>query len=255
MTAHAEFAYAQARLQARHGLLPQATVWQALEASRTAGHYLALARSGPMAEWIEGLDDASDTHRIERHLRARWRRHVDAVARWLPQRWQPAVRWFGTLSDLALIDALQRGGHASNWLHLDEHLATFQLPDPATRAQALRASGLAVFAAPDKRGLEGDVVARWLDQWTRLLPPDADAPALLRQPAELLLPRMLDAGAARAANAESTRRALVRLFRRHAASAVAALAHLALVALDVERLRGGLAMRILFEVRPEPEGS
>ena len=40
----AEFAYAQARLQARHGRGPDGAAWQLLEASHTAAHYLAQAR-------------------------------------------------------------------------------------------------------------------------------------------------------------------------------------------------------------------
>ncbi len=56
-TAMAEraFAYVQARVQARHASLPGVAVWQALEASHTPGHYLALVRAGPLARWADGL--------------------------------------------------------------------------------------------------------------------------------------------------------------------------------------------------------
>jgi len=101
MTLHPEFAYAQARLQARHGRRPGPPAWQALEASRTAAHGLAVAKAGPLARWTDALDDAGDAHRIEGHLRAAWRRYVDEVAHWLPVRWQASVRWFGGLSELA----------------------------------------------------------------------------------------------------------------------------------------------------------
>ncbi len=258
MTVHPEFAYVQARLQARHGGLPEPLAWQVLEASRTASHYLALARSGPMATWVEGLEDASDAHRIERHLRSRWRHYVDELSSWLPPRWQPAARWFGMLSDLALIDALQRGTHTARWLQRDEPLVAYAQPAPELTGRAVRAAGLAALAgsrSPDARGRDGNIATRWLDEWTRLLPADVADPALLLRPAELLLPRLLGADNARAAANESTRHALLQLFRRHAASAVAALAHLALVALDVERLRGGLVVRALFEVRPEPQAA
>ena len=48
---HSTFAtaFAQARLQARHGAMPDERAWHALEASRTAAHYLALARGGTFA--------------------------------------------------------------------------------------------------------------------------------------------------------------------------------------------------------------
>src|SRR5690606_18475176 len=89
----AEFAYAQARLQARHARSPDGAAWQLLEASHTAAHYLAQARSGPLAWWVEGLDDARDAHRIEHHAQARWQLLVNEVAGWLPRRWQPATQW------------------------------------------------------------------------------------------------------------------------------------------------------------------
>lgn len=250
MTTRPEFAFVQARLQARHGGLPEPLAWQVLEASRTATHYLALARSGPMAAWVDGLDDASDAHRVERHLRSRWRHYVEEVARWLPPRWQPAVRWFGRLSDLALVDALARGTHASYWLQRDESLMAFAQPASELTGQTLPAAGAAAAAR-----YGGDMTARWLDEWQRLLPDGVTDAALLRRPAEQLLPRLLGAGHARAAADESTRRSLLQLFRRHPASVVAALAHLALVALVVERLRGGLVARALFEVGPMPQAA
>lgn len=258
MTTRPEFTYVQARLQARHGGLPEPLAWQVLEASRTASHYLALARSGPMATWVDGLEDASDAHRVERHLRSRWQQYVDAVASWLPPRWQPAVRWFGRLSDLALVDAMQRGTHASRWLQRDESLLAFAQPAPELAGQAARAAGaaaLAGFALADKPDRDSDMAARWLDEWQRLLPDGVADAAWLRRPAELLLPRLLGAGHARAAADESIRRSLLQLFRRHPASVVAALAHLALVALDVERLRGGLVARALFEAGPTPQAA
>lgn len=201
-----EFAYVQARLQARHSRSPTAAAWQALEASRTAGHYLATARSGPLAAWVEGLDESGGAHRIERHLRSRWLRHVDEVARWLPARWRAATRWFGTLTALPLRDDAQPGSRAAS---------------------------------------------RWLEQWRGMLPGDAGDRALLLRPAELLLPRLAGSAAGRRAIAEAERRDLTRLFRRHAASAIAVFAYLALVALDVERLRGGLVVRALFEPAAE----
>ncbi|MDP3083273.1 MAG: hypothetical protein Q8N44_06230 [Rubrivivax sp.] len=214
----ADFAYAQARLQARHGRLPPTPLWQALEASRTAAHYLALASSGPLAPWVEGLADAAahDVHGIEHHLRQRWRAYVDEVARWLPARWQPATRLFGDLVELPLKATPQPGGSA---------------PVPP------------------------DAAARWLDGWQRLLPPAAGDAALLRRPAELLLPRLRGASSGRAAQSEPAQHALLRLFRRHGLSALAVFAHLALVALMVERLRGGWVVRVLLEPRPEPQPS
>jgi hypothetical protein len=222
--ARTDFAYAQARLQARHGALPDSAFWQVLEASRGAAHFLALARTGALVRWTEGLDDRCDAHAIERQLRLHWRRHVEEVARWLPPRWQAATQWFGVLGELALVDA-----------------------DPARRAQALPMLGLAPFVALGASRRASDTAALWRDEWQRRLPPDHGDLRLLHRPAELLLPRLRAADGARGTDASAAVQATLRLlFRRHAASAVAVFAHLGLVALDVERLRGGLVVRCLF---------
>ena len=202
----AEFAYAQARLQARHGRGPDGAAWQLLEASHTAAHYLAQARPGPLAWWVEGLDEARDAHRVERHLQARWLRFVSEVAGWLPPRWRPATQRFGTLADLSLGDAARRGQPAAT---------------------------------------------EWLQGWRASLPRAAGDPALLQRPAELLLPRLAQPGRQRRSTVAAERRELLALFRRHAGSAVAVFAYLAMVALDVERLRGGLVVRVLFEPAPD----
>jgi hypothetical protein len=200
-----DFAYAQSRLQARYGRLPDEATWRALEASRTAEHYLSLARAGALAAWTEGLPDAGDAPRVEQHLLTRWQGHVDEVARWLPARWRPAAQAFARLPEVALPNAEAP-------------------PDP-------------------------DAAARWLATWEAALPADgagtAEADAC-RRPAELLLPRLQGAESGRPARAEPVRQALMRLFRRRAATAAAVFAYLALAALDVERLRGGLVARSLF---------
>ena len=59
------FAYVQARVQARHGGRPGPDAWQALEASHTPGHYLAVARAGALARWVDGLAETADLHRTE----------------------------------------------------------------------------------------------------------------------------------------------------------------------------------------------
>jgi hypothetical protein len=200
MTAPGDLAYALARLQARFGARPDETDWRALEASHTAAQFLQLTRAGTLARWTEGLPDAADTARTERHLHTRWQRHVSEVAAWLPPRWRPSTLAFGRLPALPL-----------------------------------RADDAAA------------CLAAWRADWARALPPEAAARRPWRRPAELLLPRLAAADGARGVAAETQQQALVRLFRRHAGTALMVFAYLALVALDLERLRGGLVRRALFE--------
>ena len=255
MMSRTEFAYAQVRIQARHGQLPDALRWRQLEASRTAGQLVAQWRAGPWADWVDALDELGDVHHIERQLRSRWRAYVDEVAGWLPSRWQGAIHWFGTLVELPLIDAVQRDAHAERWLRRDPRLAAFSEQAPAARQQSLRAAGLLALERQGERdgaSEQGDGLSDWLDEWTRRLPPDASDPALLRRPAELLWPGLSERGSLRGLGVESVWHSLLRLFRRHATGAVAVFAHLALVWLMAERLRGGLVVRALFETRPAP---
>jgi len=249
VTSRADFAYVQARVQARHGRLADAPLWRALQASRSAAHYLARLRASVLADWVDALADTRDPHRIERQLRERWRGRVDEVARWQPARWRAATRWFATLGDLAPIDAMLQGSPVPRWAHDDSRLAAFAQPDPGSRADALGAAGLAPFAgaAAGGEGARRDAASIWLAEWARLVPAGEADPALLRRPAELLLPRLRGAGGgARALPAEATRHALRGLFRRHATTPVAVFAHLGLVALDAEQLRGEIVVRCLY---------
>ncbi|MEZ5729317.1 MAG: hypothetical protein R3E48_15770 [Burkholderiaceae bacterium] len=111
----AAFAYAQARLQAHHGRRLSDTDWRRLEASRGAAHYLAAARAGSLAGWLEAIGDADDGHTLEAKLNAAWTRHVDEVAGWVPVDWRAALRWFGTLIQLP-IAARTDADAATRWL-------------------------------------------------------------------------------------------------------------------------------------------
>ncbi len=208
-----DFAYARARLQARHSGLPDARLWRQLEASHTAAHYLTLARTGPLGPWLAGLSEATEVPRIEAHLRARWQAYVAEVASWQPARWQAATRWFGTLPGLPLIEQPLRADRAAGWLQAWQRLA-------------------------------GDAPA------VAALMPDVAVKLMPRLPGAMVARQAkggpIGAVAGRSARAETERQALLKLFRRHAASPVGAWAHLALVALNLERLRGGLVARLLL---------
>lgn len=221
----ADFAYAQARLQARHGRRPDHTTWQLLAAQGSAAQAMAQARNGPLGDWLQGLDEHADARAIERHLQARWLQQVNAVARWLPARWRAALQQFARLPLLATAGGAGDAGDAGDGGLVGED----------------EVNGIGDHA-PDA------VLAAWQADWQRSLPADArPLRPLLALPAQWLLPRLAGQGGGRAtASSAATQQRLQGLARRHPGSAVAVFAHLALLALDLERLRGELIVRALF---------
>ncbi len=119
---------------------------------------------------------------------------------------------------------------------------------PARWGAALRLFGTLAEPPPDDDpGMLG-----WAEAWARALPPDARPGIPWRRPAEVLRPRLTGDLIGRPAAAPAAQAALLRLYRRHAGNALPAFAYLGLAALDLERLRGALVARAMFEAEAEP---
>ena len=250
MSADPRWHYVQARLQSRHGDRLAEAGWHALEAAQTADAFLDRSRATPLARFTEPVSASMNPHAMERVLRGAWRAYVNEIAGWLPDAWRPAVAWTALLPDLPAIDALLKGEMPA-WAGQDPALAPFTEPDPAQRLTALQASPFApLLPREDETDLLG---ARWARHWRRLWPKQsaADRRALnaLTHAVQSHIERLARAGAQE--TSETHRRdlekAVTRLFRRHGASPTAVFGHLVLTALDLERLRGGLVRRRLFE--------
>jgi hypothetical protein len=239
--------YALARIHARHGARPREAQWRMLEASRDLAHHLEALRSSSLAPWCSTLEASADTHAIERALRARWRRYVDEVASWHPENWRPWLAWVAWVPLLPLLDALARPEPAPPWMLADPLLGPLALGAREERGAAVRRGPLAPLAETFVG--RQSLATLWKAHWDRLLPPaDSDTRALLRaflrcvdRSARALSPAD-DSAAAREVLASE----LAALFRASGGTALASLCHLALIALDLERLRGGLARRRLF---------
>lgn len=245
--------YALARVHARHGRRLDEAGWRGVELNRDLGLYLAGARSTSLADWVASFDAEHDCHTFERALREQWRRYVESVAAWHPQAWQPWLAWLAWLPGLSLLAQLAHPERAPAWMLADPVYGPIAPGTPAERAAALAATPL----APLGPVLTAGVSARsaWSASWRALQPrPDARTQSSL----ELVLrgirrheqDLLSAADSAQPLRSELAER-LQRLLRISAGTVIVTVCHLALVGLDLERLRGGLARRCVFAAQAE----
>ncbi len=249
MIASSDFTYVQARLQARHGERMSEADWRGLEGARSLSLYLDQARRTPLRRWSEHLGAAMSSHAIEAALRRGADRAVREVAGWMPRGWQAAVGWLAALPLLPVLEGILDGDDLPGWASEDPLFAAMVGVDPAGRRAIVAQSPLAplVAADPDTRG----IATLWLDHWKALWPGGESANSALAAftsavARDLAGPSNAVPGASIDAVRRGTERICVRAFRNRAATPVAAFAHLALVLIDLERLRGGVVRRSLF---------
>jgi hypothetical protein len=250
MTSRSRWSYAQARLQARHGERLQEGDWRVLEAARSVDQFIERARATSLRRFTEQLTARMSSHAMERLLRAAWRTYVAEVAAWVETDWRPLVLWTSHLPDLPAIAAL-RAGEMADWVRHDPVFSELVDDDPGRRVEKLEQSPFAPLFAP--AAPEQSPGRRWYVHWRSLLPPgrQADERPLIKL-AELVQTHVEQLRHASPQEGSGRYRRdlaqnLTRLFRRHGGSPVALFCHLGLVALDLERLRGGLVRRRLFE--------
>jgi len=249
MSGAPRWSYVQARLQARHGDRLQEPDWRAIEAARSIDQFLERVRGSSLRRFTERITARMSSHAVERMLRDAWRVYVAELADWVPQAWRPAVLWTSLVPHLPLIDGLL-GGAAPAWIEQDPAFAELATTDRAARRVAPASSPLAALVALGTR--EGPLAARWHVHWHSLWPrrPAADRALLeIASAIKAHIGRLEHAGLQEtsAPYRGELAIALTRLFRQHAGTPAALFCHLALVALDLERLRGGLVRRRLFE--------
>ncbi len=230
MSARPHWSYVQARLQARHGARPDEAGWRVVEGAKSAGHFLERVRATSLDRFAARLDAQMPSHAIERILRAEWRDYVAELSGWVPPEWRQAVLWTRHAAALPILDGVARAA-PPQWMHGDPELAAFS--EAATGS--------------------GSVAARWFAHWCGLWPEGCERERRALDKLVVIVERQVE-DLRRADPRETSKRYrqslardLVRLFRRRAATPVALFCHLALVALDLERLRGDLIRRSLFQ--------
>jgi hypothetical protein len=254
MAASSQMAYAQARIQARYAKLPEASVWQGLESAAHYRAYLEAARELPLRSLVATLNRSSDVHEVERVLRQQFRETVLEVAGWMPIHWRPAVHWVLRLPELPTLRFLLGGEPIPPWMYQDPAVRRYLHEDAAERQRAMAEHHAAPVLAAWNAGEPLELA--WLRHWRSLWPA---RPAAWRDGMErlaALVQRHLGAFRASASPVAWAARAELyerfgHSFRRMAFQPAAAMCYLALFALSLERLRGGLVRRAAF--RPVEE--
>ena len=256
MTTSNRFAYVQARLQARHGRRPSDDRWRLLESTPDLASYLQAARATSLRPWVVHLASEADTHQVERSLRTDWALYVSQIASWMPAKWKDAVDWLSTLPYLPHFVHLMRNEPVPRWMLDDPVLAKASQADPDRRRDALALSPLARLVF--ETGWDISPVTAWFDVWKDMCPgtDDKSGAALnrIRHDYQTHTAAIQENALAHPVGPPLRHRLAQRLniaFRQHSGRIPAVFAHLGLMALDVERLRGGLVLRVLF---PEPAG-
>jgi len=249
MTTSPRWSYVQARVQARHGERLQESDWRAIEAARSIDQFIARAQASSLRRFTEHMNARMPSHAVERMLRDGWRAYVTESASWVPAVWQHAVMWTSILPELPIIDALLTG-EAQDWIEQDTAFAGLAQPDLQKRDAALANSPLGALVASSAH--EKALAARWYARWRSLGPQRrTDKSALIDIAATINAHVERLARASPQETSAPYRRdlalKLTRMFRRYSGSPAVLFCHLALVALDLERLRGNLIRRRLFE--------
>lgn len=210
-----DFAYAQARLQARHGARPQDGTWALLRASTSLGHFLESARTTPLRPWVARLSSQLRVADVEEVLRIEFAAHVMEVARWVPQRWYAATVWAARAPWLPWLDG-------TGWT----------LPENMTLPP----------------GLEVAPASAWKSVWPAMFAHHRRGMLAVVEALEQHAQRMQDAAAEEDGwqVRRDLHRQLLGLFRAHTQQPATVFCHLGLTAIELQMLRGAWLHRALF---------
>lgn len=223
--------YAQVRIQSRYAARAHAAAWREMEHARELSALIELARGAGFDRVVAQLPLPLGLHELDLALRKQWRERVDEVAGWMPVEWQAALRWCSLIVDLPFIRYLADGGIPYEWMQRDPCFAYWST-QPGPEA----------------------VASGWYRQWRRRMPRLSEDEAAHFLVFIRTVESHLGAFSMAAVDAGWRQRQMLEqklntLFRRSTLEPLAAFAFLALLWLDLERLRGEIATRIAFPSR------
>jgi hypothetical protein len=254
MTGTAGMAYAQARIQSRYGSRADATVWLKLQNIHDLGSYLQTAQQTPLRHWILGISATHSSHEIELTLRQKYRGHIDEVANWVPASWRRPLHWLKRIHDLPAMQYLATGGTPLEWMKKDPDLADFTDASQGVRVQAMREAGCSSLV--DALHRDGNLLEGWMREWHRIRPRskhrDQGFAELERLVYQLILSQTRAHTHAHSeddvlpADYDAISKRFRRIFRRHAFQPASVFAYLAIIMIDLHRIRSDLIQRHLF---------
>jgi len=253
MARAAQYAYVQTRLQARHGVRLSDDDWRRLRSIGDLANYLQVAQRGPLNDWVVGIGANTPVHEIELLLRQRFRSYVDEVSRWLDADWQQSVGWVKRLIDLPALSHILSGRAAPNWMLDDPELKLFIHVNASLRDEAFMDSDCRVFLQAWKN--QQPLSDAWIREWQQISPGKKQEKAGLVQIIKLYLNKLRIQNESPEESTELLRDSLELelrgAFRRFSGNPEVMFVHLGLIALDLERLRGDLVRRALFQGNAE----
>ena len=241
-----DFGYAQARAQARHGDRLTPSRWRAVESSADLGRSIHALRGTALGPAIQHFTGAASPHTIERTLRAAWRNEVERASRWVPRAWRDSVIWTAWLPDLEAIGHLLDGGKVLPWMHEDTVLTRLALEAVDERPGAIESH---LGRLPEHDSF--DAGQWWYEQWLERLPTADLRGTGLSDLANYLKAfgktrwELKSPSTSKDESGEALGQQITRLLHRRAGRPVSVYCHLALTALELLRLRGGLVRRSL----------
>ncbi len=262
MSADPSLEYGYARLSARLAVRPDERLWRQLRSARSLQAAIDAVRGSAAAPYVAGVAMRGTIDEIELALRQHLRARIRETVSWAPQAWRAALRWTETLADLPAVQHLLGEAPPPRWMNADPHLSAYAAGDRNGRRTRLSSGTLAPLAAAahethaaprrgraPRRSIDLHPLLRaWLTQWQQRWP----ACSAEQRAGLLLLQRTVQAHLLAFASlpAEATAAARERLGERlrrqlhdAAGQPAAPFAYLLLVALDLERLRGEIALR------------
>lgn len=247
MPVSTRFIYTQTRLQARHGMRPNNQDWQMVEGQKDLAGFLQSARQTSLRPWVLSLHGQDNSLIIEATFRQLYRNYVDEVVIWVPSSWRSSVQWLKYLYDLPSLQYLLSGNTAPTWMRDDPQLKQFTATNLEVRIKFMQQSVYAPLIAARQSGKT--LLTGWTEHWRSLCPQEKSHKSLVKL-IRLFNQHLTNFQQLSPQQAWKSRETLATnltiMFRQFSYQPVAVFIHLALIALDLERLRGDLMQRCLF---------